>query len=65
MAKNYIGLEIGNGITTMYQGGKRAKSSFRVCLRISWMAVRLFRRSSSHSFEKMKKEEGSAAEPVP
>ena len=25
MAKNYIGLEIGNGITTMYQGGKKGK----------------------------------------
>ncbi len=25
MAKNYIGIEIGNGITTMYQGGKKAK----------------------------------------
>jgi len=25
VAKNYIGIEIGNGITTMYQGGKKAK----------------------------------------
>lgn len=25
MAKNYIGIEIGNGITTMYQGGKKGK----------------------------------------
>jgi len=25
VAKNYIGIEIGNGITTMYQGGKKSK----------------------------------------
>ena len=40
----------------MYQGGNKGRILVSLCLRISWMAVKLLHRSSSQNFEKMKKE---------